>query len=74
MHAGAPKARADRDLAACLDDAGGGAKPLRVEVVIAHSGSIGLEVVDALARCLAVSGVQGEGDMIFSISPASSSW
>ena len=61
MHAGALEARADGQLAACLDDTGGGAKPLGAKLVVAHSGSIVLKVVDALSGYLGALGVQGEG-------------
>src|ERR1019366_5286668 len=60
MHTSTLEPRTDSDLAAGLDHAGGGAQSLLVKVMVAHAGSVGVEVVDALTRLVAAGGVRGQ--------------
>ena len=48
MHAGALAADADGGLATGFDDTGRGTESGRVELVVAHTGTIGVDVFDAL--------------------------
>ena len=61
VHPGSLASRTDRDLAASLDNARADAQADGPEVLVAHALAIGLHVIEALARLLAVPRVLAQG-------------
>ena len=61
MHTYAFEARANGDLATSLDNTRGSAQALGVELRVAHTFSVGLEIVQATARVLGTGYVAPNG-------------
>ena len=61
MHTGAFEARANGNLASGLDDAGGSTQALGVELGIAHTLSVGLEIMETATRLMGARDLAADG-------------